>query len=110
MNASLQARCRHPWRQTVTASTARTQPPDNGANRNMDKGNKHMVNIDLDLLRQGNRRALAKAITLVESKLNQHREEAQTILENILPDTGHSIRIGISGIPGVGKSTFIEAF
>ncbi len=69
-----------------------------------------MSNINLDLLRQGNRRALAKAITLVESKLDHHRSEAQTILEQILPDTGKSIRIGISGIPGVGKSTFIEAF
>ena len=69
-----------------------------------------MSNIDLDQLRQGNRRALAKAITLVESKLDKHREQAQQILENVLPDTGNSIRIGISGIPGVGKSTFIEAF
>jgi LAO/AO transport system kinase len=69
-----------------------------------------MSNIDLDLLRQGNRRALAKAITLVESKLDQHRTDAQEILEEILPETGKSIRIGISGIPGVGKSTFIEAF
>lgn len=69
-----------------------------------------MPNINLELLRQGNRRALAKAITLVESKLDHHREEAQQILEEILPSTGNSIRIGISGIPGVGKSTFIEAF
>ncbi len=69
-----------------------------------------MSTIDLDLLRQGNRRALAKAITLVESKLDKHRTQAQDILEQLLPDTGKSIRIGISGIPGVGKSTFIEAF
>ena len=66
--------------------------------------------IDLDLLRQGNRRALAKAITLVESKLDDHRQQAQLILEDLLPFTGNSIRIGISGIPGVGKSTFIETF
>ena len=66
--------------------------------------------IDLDLLRSGNRRALAKAITLVESKLDSHRTQAQSLLEDILPNTGNSIRIGISGIPGVGKSTFIEAF
>lgn len=66
--------------------------------------------IDLDQLRQGDRRALAKAITLVESKLDSHREQAQTILEQLLPDTGNSIRIGITGIPGVGKSTFIETF
>jgi LAO/AO transport system kinase len=69
-----------------------------------------MSQIDLQLLRQGNRRALAKAITLVESKLDSHREQAQLILEQLLPDTGKSIRIGITGIPGVGKSTFIEIF
>jgi LAO/AO transport system kinase len=56
------------------------------------------------------RRSLAKAITLVESKRDDHRQEAQQVLEQILPYTGNSIRIGITGIPGVGKSTFIEAF
>ena len=66
--------------------------------------------IDLEALKRGNRRALAKAITLVESKLDQHRVEAQNVLNQLLPETGNSIRIGISGIPGVGKSTFIEAF
>jgi LAO/AO transport system kinase len=66
--------------------------------------------IDLDKLKSGNRRALAKAITLVESKLDKHRVEAQEVLNQLLPETGNSIRIGISGIPGVGKSTFIEAF
>ncbi|MFA7554414.1 MAG: methylmalonyl Co-A mutase-associated GTPase MeaB [Spongiibacteraceae bacterium] len=69
-----------------------------------------MPAIDIDLLRQGNRRALAKAITLVESKLDAHRDQAQLILEQLLADTGRSIRIGISGVPGVGKSTFIETF
>ena len=66
--------------------------------------------IDLEKLKSGNRRALAKAITLVESKLDKHRVEAQDVLNQLLPETGSSIRIGISGIPGVGKSTFIEAF
>ena len=66
--------------------------------------------VDIELLKQGNRRALAKAITLVESKLDSHRLEAQNLLEALLPCTGNSLRIGISGIPGVGKSTFIEAF
>jgi LAO/AO transport system kinase len=69
-----------------------------------------MHNIDIDLLRGGNRRALAKAITLVESKLAEHRQQAQQLLEAVLPHTGNSIRIGITGIPGVGKSTFIETF
>jgi LAO/AO transport system kinase len=68
------------------------------------------MSINIDLLRQGNRRALAKAITLVESKRDSHREQAQAVLEQVLPDSGKSIRIGITGIPGVGKSTFIESF
>ena len=66
--------------------------------------------IDLEKLKTGNRRALAKAITLVESKLDDHRTQAQDVLNKVLPHTGKSIRIGITGIPGVGKSTFIEAF
>jgi LAO/AO transport system kinase len=69
-----------------------------------------MTKFDLQPLLQGNRRALAKAITLVESKLDAHREQAQDILEQVLPHSGNSIRIGITGVPGVGKSTFIEAF
>jgi LAO/AO transport system kinase len=66
--------------------------------------------IDIEALQAGNSRALAKAITLVESKRVEHRSEAQLLLEQLLPSTGNSIRIGITGIPGVGKSTFIEAF
>ena len=69
-----------------------------------------MASIDLQMLRSGNRRSLAKAITLVESTLERHRQEAQQVLEQLLPHSGNSIRIGITGIPGVGKSTFIEAF
>lgn len=68
------------------------------------------MSIDREALLRGNRRALAKAITLTESKLDRHRQEAQQLLESLLPHTGNSIRIGITGIPGVGKSTFIEAF
>jgi LAO/AO transport system kinase len=69
-----------------------------------------MQAFTLQALLDGNRRALAKAITLVESKLDTHREQAQGILEQVLPHSGNSIRIGITGVPGVGKSTFIEAF
>lgn len=57
----------------------------------------------------GDRRALAKGITLVESSHPRHRQQAEALLEAILPEAGKSIRIGISGTPGVGKSTFIEA-
>lgn len=68
-----------------------------------------MTTFNLQELLSGNRRALAKAITLVESTLDAHREQAQEILEQVLPHSGNSIRIGITGVPGVGKSTFIEA-
>ncbi|MEH6551206.1 MAG: methylmalonyl Co-A mutase-associated GTPase MeaB [Pseudomonadales bacterium] len=68
------------------------------------------MSVDLKALKQGSRRALAKAITLVESTLEIHREDARQMLDAVLPYTGNSIRIGVSGIPGVGKSTFIESF
>lgn len=58
----------------------------------------------------GSRRALARLITRVESTRPDHREEAQKALEKLLGKTGKSIRVGISGVPGVGKSSFIEAF
>lgn len=61
-------------------------------------------------IQQGDRRALAKGITLVESTRPSHREQAAELLELIMPHTGNSIRLGISGVPGVGKSTFIESF
>jgi LAO/AO transport system kinase len=61
-------------------------------------------------VRAGNIRALAKAITLVESRNLDHSLAATTLLDELLPDTGRAIRIGISGVPGAGKSTFIEAF
>ncbi len=57
----------------------------------------------------GNRTILSKAITLVESALPEHQEVAQQVIERCLPHSGDSIRIGITGVPGVGKSTFIEA-
>ncbi len=61
-------------------------------------------------IRLGDRRALSKGITLVESALATHQENASKLLEMLMPYTGGSIRIGVSGAPGVGKSTFIESF
>ncbi len=61
-------------------------------------------------LMAGDRGALARAITLIESTRPDHRAAAETLLARLLPATGKSIRIGISGPPGVGKSTFIERF
>lgn len=57
----------------------------------------------------GDRRALARGITLVESTRKDHREQAEKLLAELMPKTGGSIRLGMSGAPGVGKSTFIEA-
>ena len=55
------------------------------------------------------RRAMAKAITLLESTRSDHRAQADALLTALLPHTGKALRLGISGVPGVGKSTFIEA-
>ncbi|HEX2477956.1 MAG TPA: methylmalonyl Co-A mutase-associated GTPase MeaB [Geminicoccaceae bacterium] len=57
----------------------------------------------------GDRRALARAITLIESRRADHQEQADRLLERLLPATGKAVRLGISGTPGAGKSTFIEA-
>ncbi|HNX44339.1 MAG TPA: methylmalonyl Co-A mutase-associated GTPase MeaB [Bacteroidales bacterium] len=64
----------------------------------------------LDGILSGNRTILSKAITLIESSLPQHQELAQEIIAHCLPLSGNSVRLGITGVPGVGKSTFIEAF
>lgn len=61
-------------------------------------------------IRQGDRVILSKAITLIESALPGHSDMAQQIIEKCIPHSGNSLRIGITGVPGVGKSTFIEAF
>ncbi|WP_338492003.1 methylmalonyl Co-A mutase-associated GTPase MeaB [Streptomyces sp. SJL17-4] len=70
--------------------------------------------IDLDTyvrgVREGKRALVARAITLVESTRPQHRALAQELLTALLPHSGNAVRIGISGVPGVGKSTFIDAF
>ena len=57
-----------------------------------------------------NRRIVAKTITLIESSLPSHQEMAKAIVDALLPHTGKAVRIGITGVPGVGKSTYIESF
>ncbi|MBA2551989.1 MAG: methylmalonyl Co-A mutase-associated GTPase MeaB [Nocardioidaceae bacterium] len=72
--------------------------------------------VDVDALvegvRAGSRAYVARAITLVESSRSDHQELAQRLLVRLLPDEAHaqSVRVGVSGAPGVGKSTFIDAF
>ena len=60
-------------------------------------------------VRSGDRRALARAITLVESTRTDHRDDAAALLDALMPGVGNATRVGISGAPGAGKSTFIEA-
>jgi LAO/AO transport system kinase len=62
------------------------------------------------LVRAGDRAALARAITLCESTRDDHRATSEALLQELLPATGGALRLGITGAPGVGKSTFIEAF
>ena len=57
-----------------------------------------------------NRLMLSRTITLIESSLPNHQEMAATIIEKLLPHTGNAVRLGITGVPGAGKSTFIESF
>src|SRR5258708_37207507 len=69
--------------------------------------------LDIDQLthdlRAGHRAALARAITLIESRRADHQAVARDLVQALLPDTGKAIRVGITGSPGVGKSTTIDA-
>ena len=60
-------------------------------------------------VRQGERSLLARAITLIESKRGDHQQQARTLVQELLPSTGKAVRVGITGAPGVGKSTTIDA-
>jgi LAO/AO transport system kinase len=74
------------------------------------KKQRHTVDEYVQGILKKDRIMLSKAITLVESKLYTDNEIAESVLEKVLPYTGDSLRIGITGVPGAGKSTFIEAF
>lgn len=79
-----------------------------------DPGSKERQDLTLDDyvdgITAGDRSVLGRALTLVESNRSDHIREAQELLSRLLPHTGEAYRIGITGVPGVGKSTFIEAF
>lgn len=74
-----------------------------------DMADSRLVDAVLHGAPMARRRAIAKAITLLESTRADHRAQADALLTALLPHTGQSLRLGISGVPGVGKSTFIEA-
>ncbi len=79
--------------------------------RKFKKHKKGYLSIDeyIDGILKGNRTIFSKAITMVESRLPEHQKIGQEIIERCLPISGKSLRIGITGVPGVGKSTFIES-
>ena len=68
------------------------------------------ANYYIDGVLEKNRRIIAKTITLVESSLSSHQKKAMAIIDALLPYSGKALRIGITGVPGVGKSAFIESF
>ncbi|PSL41111.1 methylmalonyl-CoA mutase metallochaperone MeaB [Planomicrobium soli] len=76
------------------------------------KPNEEKIDITeiVEGVQSGSRLFLGKAITLLESSNPSHKKEGQDLLNRLLPETGKSIRIGITGVPGAGKSTFIETF
>ncbi|MGZ3471747.1 MAG: methylmalonyl Co-A mutase-associated GTPase MeaB, partial [Isosphaeraceae bacterium] len=73
-----------------------------------------MTQKDIDYYVQGvvsrNRLVMAKTITLIESTLPDHQATARAVMDALLPHTGKAVRLGITGVPGAGKSTFIESF
>ena len=97
----------------LTVNSGIEQPPQvnpNAANQILKtKKRKFTVDEYVEGILAGNRTILSQAITLVESALPEHHSTAQQVIERCLPHTGNSIRIGITGVPGVGKSTFIES-
>jgi len=78
--------------------------------KNYKRKNRLSANEYIDGILKGDRVLLSRAITIVESNLGSDKELAKEIIKAILPNSGKSIRIGITGVPGVGKSTFIESF
>jgi len=77
--------------------------------RNVRRRNFTLDDVEIGI-KQGDRQWLSRGITLVESNHSEDRLESGRLVDRLINDTGHSIRIGITGVPGVGKSTFIEAF
>lgn len=83
---------------------------DNWINQKRERRSALTPDVLFSGIRKGDRGALSAAITLVESKNPKHREMANALIQQCLPFSGGAMRIGITGVPGVGKSTFIESF
>src|SRR5574343_1577068 len=94
------------WKKSATRAARRMKLDDAPMRANLlSDADRQLV----DGVLAGQRRALAKAITLIESTRADHQQRAQQVLNALLPKTGGAMRVGISGVPGAGKSTFIEA-
>ncbi len=103
-----------PFKSALKVNEGIEQPPsvNLGAAQHYSKPGRKLLSSNqyVEGIRSGNRTVLSQAITLIESSLPLHQDLAQTIIGKCLPFSGNSVRIGITGVPGVGKSTFIEAF
>ncbi|KLK92756.1 arginine transporter [Microvirga vignae] len=75
----------------------------------MSGGSHRKADVTAEAVARGDRAALARAITLMESRRPDHREAARALLQELMPRTGKAVRIGITGVPGVGKSTTIDS-
>lgn len=95
--------------ETGSKPVSRNVNPNSAQRIRASRKNKFSEEDLLQQLLDGNKTALGRAITLVESNQFSHRKKAQEFLEGALPHSQKSIRIGITGVPGVGKSTFIES-
>jgi len=95
---------------TARRTTALRAPTVYGASLNKTTKSTPTAESYADGVISGDRAKLARAITLIESRNATHQTMAQNMLMALLPRTGNSLRIGISGLPGAGKSTFIDAF
>jgi LAO/AO transport system kinase len=98
----------------LSISTGKSKDDTSSVNpniRKMRKTRKTLSNQELyEGIIYGNRMLLARAITLIESQHADHRQQAQDLIQMCMPHTGNSLRIGITGVPGVGKSSFLESF
>ncbi len=111
---SMDSSASKPFKSALRVNEGIEQPPsvNLGAAQHFSKPGRKLLLPEqyVEGITRGNRTLLSQAITLIESSLPAHQQLAQNIISLCLPLSGNSIRIGITGVPGVGKSTFIEAF
>ena len=101
------------FKSALTVNPGIDQPPsiNQDSAKRFKAKKKSLLSVDeyVEGILSGNITLLSQAITLIESSLIEHHNLGQKVIERCLPHTGHSVRIGITGVPGVGKSSFIES-